>query len=42
MISKKELGSFSWLDFCPLKDGAKIFREIDKGKIIAPKIILIP
>jgi hypothetical protein len=42
MISNKELGSLSWLDFCPLKDGAKIFKEIDKGKIIAPKTILIP
>ena len=42
MISKKKLGSLSWLDFCPLKDGAKIFKEIDKGKIIAPKTILIP
>ena len=42
MIAKKELGSLSWLDFCPLKDGAKIFKEINKGKIIAPKTILIP
>jgi len=42
MISKKELGSLSLLDLCPLKDGAKIFKEIDKGKIIAPKTILIP
>jgi len=42
MISNKELGNLSWLDFCPLKDGAKIFKEIDKGKIIAPKTILIP
>jgi len=42
MISKKELGSLLWLDFCPLKDGARIFKEIDKGKIIAPKTILIP
>jgi alcohol dehydrogenase len=42
MISKKELGSLLWLDFCPLKDGARVFKEIDKGKIIAPKTILIP
>ena len=42
MISKKQLGNLSWLDFYPLKDGEIIFRALNKGNITAPKTILIP
>ena len=42
MISKKQLGNLSWLDFCPLKDGQSVFKSIDNANINAPKTILIP
>ena len=42
MLIAKELGSLAWLDYRPLKDGAKAFREIHDGTTASPKIILLP
>jgi threonine dehydrogenase-like Zn-dependent dehydrogenase len=42
MLIEKKLGDLSWLDYRPLKDGAKAFQEIHDGETASPKIILQP
>lgn len=35
-------GSLDWVDIHSMKDGARIFEELSKGKLATPKIILFP
>lgn len=42
MLIEKKLGDLSWLDYRPLKEGAKAFKEIHDGTTSSPKIILVP
>ena len=42
MLIEKKLGNLSWLDYLPLKDEAKAFKEIHDGVTASPKIILMP
>jgi len=42
LLIAKELGDLTWLDYRPLKDGAKAFREIHDCITSSPKIILLP
>ena len=42
ILIAKELGDLTWLDYRPLKDGAKAFREIHDSITSSPKIILLP
>jgi len=42
ILIAKKLGDLTWLDYRPLRDGAKAFREIHDGITSSPKIILIP
>jgi threonine dehydrogenase-like Zn-dependent dehydrogenase len=42
MLIHKKLGNLLWLDYRPLKDGAKAFKEIHDGITASPKIILRP
>ena len=42
ILIAKKLGNLNWLDYRPLKDGAKAFREIHDGTTASPKIILLP
>ncbi len=42
LLIAKKIGDLSWLDYRPLKDGAKAFKEIHDGITSSPKIILLP
>ena len=42
LLIAKKIGDLSWLDYRPLKDGAKAFKEIHSGITSSPKIILLP
>ena len=42
MLIKNKLGNLSWLDYRPLSEGARAFKEIHNGTTASPKIILLP
>lgn len=37
-----KLGSLDWFESQPLSQGARIFRELNEGKVSTPKVILVP
>ena len=41
ILSKKEIGSLSWIEYRELKDGSSAFKDIHEGSCASPKIILL-
>ena len=41
ILAHKKIGGLGWIEYRALKDGFGAFKEIHKGKCVAPKIILL-